>query len=176
MTSTGFDRPVTASHCVSLGVQTVARQRELAEAVAAAGITVVTLPATNLYLQGRDQQQAMPRGLTAVRTLRAAGVVVAAGGDNLQDPFNPMGRACPFETAALMVLAAHLSPAEAWAAVADEARRAVHRPPLAVAPDASADLLAVRAPSLRAAIATGPPERMVWRRGRLVPADVTPAR
>ena len=46
----------------------------------------------------------MPRGLTAVRALLDAGVVVAAGADNLQDPFNPLGRACPFETAALMVL------------------------------------------------------------------------
>ena len=41
----------------------------VAEAVAAAGIAVVALPATNLYLQGRDHQQAMPRGLTAVRAL-----------------------------------------------------------------------------------------------------------
>ncbi len=73
---------------------------------------------------------------------------------------------CPFETAALMILAAHLSPADAWAAVTDDARRAVHRPPLAVAPGAPADLVAVRAASLRAAIATGPPERIVWRRGR----------
>jgi cytosine/creatinine deaminase len=175
VTSTGFARPVTASHCVSLGMQSVERQRELAEVVAAAGIAVVALPATNLYLQGRDHQQAMPRGLTAVRALRDAGVVVAAGGDNLQDPFNPLGRGCPFETAALMLLTAHLSPAESWAAVTDDARRAVHRPPLAVAPGAPADLLAVRAGSLRAAIATGPPERMVWHRGRRVPADVTPA-
>ena len=52
----------------------------------------------------------MPRGLTAVRALREAGVVVAAGADNLQDPFNPLGRACPFETAGLMVWTAHLSP------------------------------------------------------------------
>ena len=96
---TGFPFPVTASHCVSLGMQPLDRQREIAEAVAAAGIAVVALPATNLYLQGRDHQQAMPRGLTAVKALRAAGVVVAAGADNLQDPFNPMGRACPFETA-----------------------------------------------------------------------------
>ena len=176
VTSTGFDHPVTASHCVSLGVQSVERQREIAEALAAAGIAVVALPATNLYLQGRDHQQAMPRGLTAVKALRDAGVVVAAGGDNLQDPFNPVGRACPFETAALMVLAAHLSPADAWDAVTDDARRAVRRPPPAVAPGAPADLLAVRAASLRAAIATGPPDRMVWRRGRLVAADVSPAR
>ena len=69
------------------------RQRAIAEAVAAAGIAVVALPATNLFLQGRDHQQAMPRGLTAVRALLEAGVVVAAGADNLQDPFNPLGRA-----------------------------------------------------------------------------------
>ena len=176
VTSTGFERPVTASHCVSLGVQSVERQRETAEALAAARIAVVALPATNLYLQGRDHQQAMPRGLTAVKALRDAGVVVAAGGDNLQDPFNPTGRACPFETAALMILAAHLSPAEAWVAVTDESRRAVGRVPVAVVTGAPADLLAVRAGSLRAAIATGPPDRMVWRRGRLLDADVTQAR
>ena len=80
-----------------------ARRRETAEAVAAAGITVVALPATNLYLLGRGHPQATPRGLTAVRALLDAGVVLA-GGDSLQDPFNPLGRGCPFETAALMVL------------------------------------------------------------------------
>ena len=107
---------MTASHCVSLGMKPPDRQRAIAEAVAAAGIAVVALPATNLFLQGRDHQQAMPRGLTAVRGAAAAGVVVAAGADNLQDPFNPLGRGCPFETAGLMVWTAHLTPADAWAA------------------------------------------------------------
>ena len=64
--ATGFPHPVTASHCVSLGMQPVAQQQATAELVAAAGVAVVALPATNLYLQGRDYQQAMPRGLTAV--------------------------------------------------------------------------------------------------------------
>ena len=59
----------------------------------------------------------MPRGLTAVRALRDAGVNVAAGADNLQDPFNPVGRACPFETAGLMVMAAHDLPVQAWRSV-----------------------------------------------------------
>ncbi len=62
----------------------------------------------------------MPRGLTAVAALRAAGVNVAAGADNLQDPFNPVGRACPFETAGLMIMAAHHLPAEAWRAVSTD--------------------------------------------------------
>jgi cytosine deaminase len=167
--STGFERPVTASHCVSLGMKPVEHQRKIADAVAEAGISVVALPATNLYLQGRDHQQAMPRGLTAVRTLRDAGVVVAAGGDNLQDPYNPMGRADPFETAALMVMTAHLSPADAWSTVTDEARRAVGREAVGVVAGAPADLFAVRAGSLREAIAVGPPDRIVWRRGRRLP-------
>jgi cytosine/creatinine deaminase len=168
VSATGFAHPVTASHCVSLGMRSVERQRDVADALAAAGIAIVTLPATNLYLQGRDHQQAMPRGLTAVKALRDAGVVVAAGGDNLQDPFNPLGRGCPFETAALMVLAAHLSPAEAWASVTDQARRVVGGPPDGTAPGARADLIAVRAASLRAAVAAAPADRMVWRRGRLL--------
>ncbi len=112
----GFERPVTASHCVSLGMQEPRRQQEVAELVADAGIDVVALPHTNLFLQGRGRAP-MPRGLTAVAALRAAGVNVAAGADNLQDPFNPVGRACPFETAGLMVMTSHLSPGDAWDAV-----------------------------------------------------------
>ena len=143
-----------------------ADQDRVAEAVAAAGIAVVALPATNLYLQGRDRQQAMPRGVTAVRALRRAGVTVAAGADNLQDPFNPVGRACPFETAALMVLTAHLQPIDAWNTVSEAAARATGFGTATVASGASADLLAVRAGSLREAIAFGPADRIVWRAGQ----------
>ena len=64
-------------------------------------------PRRNLFLQARGQRTAPPRGLTAVASLLEAGVNVAAGGDNLQDPFNTVGRADPLETASLMVVAAH---------------------------------------------------------------------
>jgi cytosine deaminase len=168
VTASGFPYAVTASHCVSLGMQTEARQREVAAAVAAAGIAVVALPATNLYLQGRDHQAAMPRGLTAVRALLDAGVTVAAGADNLQDPFNPMGRADPFETASLTVLAAHLLAEDAWSAVTSWSAAATGRTPATIAPGQPADLIAVPAGSLREAIATGAPCRRVWRRGELV--------
>ena len=104
----GFPHRVAASHCVSLGVQPLGLQREVAAEVAAAGVGVVTLPQTNLYLQARDVPVAPPRGLTAIRPLLDAGATVAAGADNLQDPFNLVGRADPMETAALMVMAGHL--------------------------------------------------------------------
>ncbi len=165
----GFDHPVTASHCVSLGMQDEPRQAEIAELVARSGIGIVALPHTNLYLQGRGQSP-MPRGLTAVAALRSAGVAVAAGADNLQDPFNPVGRACPFETAGLMMMTSHLLAPEAWGTVTTESARVVGRSPVRVAAGDRADLLAVRAATVREAIAFGPRDRMVWHRGHTVPA------
>ena len=160
----GFTQRVTASHCVSLGQRGAADQQRIAELVAAAGIGVVTLPHTNLWLGGRDRQP-VPRGLTAVGALRRAGVAVAAGADNLQDPFNPMGRACPFETAALMVLVAHDLPSMAWTSVSADARRVLNRTGGTIAPGQVGDLLAVPARTLRQAIADAPAPRRVFRRG-----------
>jgi len=162
---TEFPYGVTASHCCSLGVQPEDVQRTVAELVADAGIHVVALPHTNLFLQGRDQQSAMPRGLTAVKALRNAGVNVAAGADNLQDPFNPVGRGDPLETAGLMIMAAHLLPDEALHSVSAAPRIAMGMAP---ADPASGDLVAVRAATVREAIAFGPADRIVVRHGRLV--------
>ena len=167
----GFEHPVTASHCVSLGQRDEADQQRIAELVAAAGIGVVTLPHTNLWLGGRNRQP-VPRGLTAVDALRRAGVAVAAGADNLQDPFNPMGRACPFETAALMVLVAHDLPHQAWSAVSSDSRQVVGLPPGSITPGAPADVVAVRTGSLRQAMADGPTDLRVFRAGREVTASV----
>jgi cytosine deaminase len=169
MVLNGFEHPVTASHCVSLGMQESHRQQEIAELVARAGIDIVALPHTNLFLQGRGWAP-MPRGLTAVAALRSAGVNVAAGADNLQDPFNPVGRACPFETAGLMVMTSHLSPGDAWDAVSTNSARLMRLESVSVAPGDRADLVAVRAATVREAIAFGPNDRMVWHRGRTVPS------
>jgi cytosine deaminase len=168
----GHPYGVVAAHGVSLSTQPVEEVGRLAERLAAAGIAVVCLPQTNLYLQGRDRtiagQAGRPRGLAPLDLLRAGGVTVAAGGDNLQDPFNPLGRGDPLETAALLVTAAHQHPDDAYRAVSDAARTALGLPPVTVAAGAPADLLAVRAPTLRAAIATAGADRLVIRAGRIV--------
>ena len=108
----------------------------------------------------------MPRGLTAVDALVRAGANVAAGADNLQDPFNPLGRACPFETAGLMILTAHLLPADAWHTVSTAAARTLGLPAAGLSVGAPAHMVAVAASSLREAIAWGPRERTTWRFGR----------
>jgi cytosine deaminase len=159
----GFELGATASHCVSLGQQDETSQRATAERVAEAGVSVVVLPHTNLFLQGRGHSP-MPRGLTALPALRAAGVNIAAGADNLQDPFNPVGRACPFETAGLMIMAAHDLPAQAWHTVSEGAAEALGLIS-GLASGTPANLLAARATTVREAIAFGSPDRIVWRRG-----------
>ena len=169
LVSSGFEHQVTASHCVSLSMQTDAEQRTTSAAVAAAGIGVIALPHTNLFLQGRGHFP-MPRGLTAVAALRAAGARVAAGADNLQDPFNPVGRACPFETAGLMIMTAHLLPHEAWASVSGVSADVTGVGEQEIEVGQRADLVAVRAATLREAIAFGPTDRIVWRNGQRLAA------
>ena len=165
-------RGAVASHCVSLGVQTPAIQREIAEAVAAAGVAIVTLPQTNLYLQARGVTCSPARGLTAIRALLDAGVVLAAGADNVRDPFNPVGRSDPLETAALLVMAGHLTPHEAWDEVSSGARRAVGLPAAALQPGAPAEILATRGSSLADAVARASEDRIVIHAGRCISRTV----
>jgi cytosine deaminase len=102
-----------------------------------------------------------PRGITPVTILSNAGVNVAAGADNLQDPFNPMGRADPLETASLMVMAAHQLPNQAIQMVTANASKVVHNLSSSIGVGQSANLVAVPATNLREAIAMGPPDRFV---------------
>lgn len=165
---TGFDGLVAASHCVTLGMQLPAVQAEVSRLVAEANIAVFPLPQTNLFLQGRDHPTATPRGLTAVRALREAGALVGAGADNVQDPFNLVGRSDPLETAALMVMAGHQLPDDAYDMVSNNVRRAIGLAPVSIAPGSPADLVAIDAPSIRGAIADAPMSRKVFKAGRLV--------
>ncbi|MBS1888670.1 MAG: amidohydrolase family protein [Actinobacteria bacterium] len=164
----GFPGSVAASHCVSLGVAPPAEQAEVAARVAAAGVAVIACPATNLYLQARGQTQAPPRGLTAVAALEEAGALLAAGGDNTEDPFNPIGGVDPLRTAALLTLAAHLDPERAYACVSERARAAMGLEPVRIEAGAPAELLAIRAGSVREALATATEDRVVVHRGRVV--------
>lgn len=166
--ATGFKRSVTASHCVSLGMQTESTQARICEKIYAANIGVVALPHTNLFLQGRNTQTAPPRGLTAVAALRKAGVRVAVGADNLQDPFNPIGRGDPLESAGLAILTAHMLPDDAFAAVSSVARDVLGLPVAGPKIGAKADLMLTPTFNIREAIANMPARTLVIKNGKIV--------
>jgi len=165
---TGFPHRVAASHCVSLVMQPEAVQQRVAKKLATAGISVIALPSTNLFLQGREHSVGTPRALTPVNVLRAAGVNVAAGADNLQDPFNPVGRGDCLETAALMIMVGHVLPPDAYTMVTGAVRRIMGLQPAGTSPGNVADLVILPAATVREAIAFAPSGRIVIRSGQIV--------
>jgi cytosine deaminase len=160
--------PVSAGHCVRLGTLDPADLDEIIAAVLASDIGIISLPITNLYLQGWEHPVSTPRGLTALRPLLDAGVRVGAGADNVRDPFNPVGRSDALETASLLVTAGHLSLAEAITAVTDGARSVMALPRAGVSVGSRAELLAVRGATLSEVIAGAPADRYVIHAGMLV--------
>jgi cytosine/creatinine deaminase len=104
----GLEGRVTAGHCCALAVLQDSDARRVVAKVAAAGITVIALPALNLFLQARGPGTPRRRGITLVHELLAAGVPVRFGADNVRDPFYAYGDADPLETAWLASMAAHV--------------------------------------------------------------------
>ncbi|MFB2597620.1 amidohydrolase family protein [Herbiconiux sp. P17] len=161
-------RPATAGHCVRLGTLHPAELDEVIAEIVQSDIGIVTLPITNLYLQGWEHPVSTPRGLTAVRSLLDAGARLGAGADNVRDPFNPVGRSDALETASLLVTAGHLTLDEAYTAVSSGARDVMSLPVAGVVVGARAEFLAVRGRSLSDAIANASADRFVVHAGRLV--------
>ncbi|MCX4095174.1 amidohydrolase family protein [Nocardia sp. alder85J] len=167
------ERIRTAGHCCKLGTLSAEALDPLLKSVAHSGIGVVSLPVTNLYLQGRDHLVRTPRGLTALSALLAAGIPLAAGADNVRDPFNPIGRSDALETAALLIAAGHLDPRTAAHLVTDGARAVLGLPVAGPRPGAAAELLAVRGTGLLDVIAGAPADRLVLHRGAIVSISET---
>lgn len=162
------DRIRTAGHCVRLGTLAPEDLAPLVEAVVEARLGIVSLPITNLYLQGWEQPTSTPRGITALRPLVDAGAIVGAGADNVRDPFNPIGRSDPFETAALLVVAGHLTLDESWHLVSNGGRAVMGLAAAAPLPGAPAEFVAVPAANVGEAIAHAPADRIVLHAGRVV--------
>ena len=103
--------PLTCSHASSMGLLADRPCRRLAEAMAAAGVGVVALPATNLWLLAKHHRRTpFLRPQAPIRQLQEAGVTVAVGADNVQDPWFPGGDFDPIALLRFSLTASHLAP------------------------------------------------------------------
>jgi cytosine deaminase len=168
----GMQGRVTAGHCCALSAVAPDAARRIMNGLAEAGISVITLPAANLFLQGRDADQLAPRGVTRVRELLAAGVRVAAASDNIQDPFVPIGSGDLLEIARWTLTAGHLGLADLHTAF--ELVSTAPAGVLGLGKDwgvqvgARADLLITDCDDVDDLVATGATNRAVFVRGHLV--------
>ncbi len=88
----GFQGSIVVGHCCNIALQDERRAAETLDLIAEAGLTVVSLPVLNLQLQDRKTGRTPRwRGVTLVHEMRARGIKLAIGGDNVRDPFHAYG-------------------------------------------------------------------------------------
>ena len=176
-TANGWHGRVTAGHTCALAGYSDDYAADVIELVAEAGINVITNPATNLMLQGRDDSHPKWRGITRVKELLAKGINVSFGQDNLRDMFYPFGRADPLELAFLLAHAAHMSQPDEIDAVfsmaTDNAARVLGATDYGTKPGCAGDLVILDARSPAEAITSQADRLHVIRRGRVVAQTVT---
>jgi cytosine/creatinine deaminase len=157
----GLQGRVTLSHLCVLATLGAAAASALIEKLAHAGVTVVALPAANLFLQDRGERSPARRGVTLARELIAAGVPVRCGTDNIRDWFYPFGDGDMLETALFAAVAGHLDESADLVGAICGGRRTI-------AEGEPADLVLLPASSLDDALARRPAGRVLFKAGRQV--------
>lgn len=168
----GFGGRVAASHCGALAAYDDTYAAKVIDLVRQAGVAIVSNAHISLMLAGRRDREPVRRGITRVRELVDAGVLVASGQDDVHDPYYPFGRPDQLEVALFMAHAAHLSLPHEIDVVLDmvtgNAARVLGLDGYGVEPGAFADLVVVEGRSPVEVLRHRPPRRLVLKRGRVV--------
>jgi cytosine deaminase len=167
----GWQGRVAVGHLTELAAVPGFRQDEIIAEIAAAGVGVICLPATDLYLMGRRDDGNVRRGLTPVRRLLAAGVPVALASNNVGNPFTPVGAADLTHMAFLAAVAAHMGAAADLRAllttITGHPARILRLPDYGLAPGCHADLVVWDCARPEEVVATLPSRTLVLKRGRV---------
>lgn len=89
----GMQGRVTLGHVTSLGSLEPKEASALFTKIAGAGITIMPLPATDVYLNGRNDGKNVRRGMAPVLQMLEHGVNVAFASNNIRNAFTPFGNA-----------------------------------------------------------------------------------
>jgi cytosine deaminase len=168
----GWQGRVAVGHLTELAAADESEQARVAGRLQAAGIGVITLPATDLYLMGRQDVRNVRRGLTPIKRLRAAGVTVAAATNNVQNAFTPAGNADPLLLTYLLVVGAHMGGEADMAAALDMVTaapaRILGRPAHGPTPGSRADLVVLEATTLAEVVGALPPRALIVKGGHVL--------
>jgi cytosine deaminase len=82
---------VAVGHGCKYSTLPPAELRALARRIADAGVAVTVLPATDLFMMGRDQDHSVRRGLADANLLTEHGVNCSISTNNVLNPFTPLG-------------------------------------------------------------------------------------
>ncbi|MCC4239211.1 amidohydrolase family protein [Thalassospira povalilytica] len=87
----GWQRRVMIGHVTKLSVLPKPQLEDTIAIMRDAGIGLTVLPATDLFLTGRDHEHSVPRGVAPAHKLAAHGVCCTIATNNVLNPFTPYG-------------------------------------------------------------------------------------
>lgn len=108
----GFEGKVSVGHLTSLGALPKERLQPIIELMSKAGVSVMSLPATDLHLGGRKDEYNVRRAVTPVRALRDGGVNMCLASNNIRNAFTPYGNGDLMQIAMLAIPVSHLGGAD----------------------------------------------------------------
>jgi cytosine deaminase len=166
----GWGGRVAIGHVTRLSALPPDRLAAALARMADAGVALTALPATDLFLMGREATHLVPRGVAPMLAARRAGVACSLSTNNVLNPFTPFGDGSALRIAHLYAHIAQTGGAEGMDAcfrmVADEAAALIGRPPRRLEPGAPADVVVLAAASPAEAVATLAPAAFGFRAGR----------
>jgi cytosine deaminase len=167
----GWRGRVAVGHLTELAALMPEEQDPIIRAMREAGVGVIVLPATDLYLMGRRDVRNIRRGLAPIKRLLAAGVPVAASSNNVRNAFTPVGTANPTLMGYLLVVGAHMGTPreirEALAMLTDHAARILRLPEYGLHAGAAADLVLWNTERFEEIITALAAPHLVIKRGRV---------
>jgi cytosine deaminase len=165
----GLEGRVVCGHCCSLSALPVGRVETILALCAQAGIGIVSLPASNLYLQDRALGRTPRlRGVTLVHEIGVRKIPLAIASDNVRDSFYPFGDYDMLDAFRLSVALYHLdqSLGEALQMIGPAPARMMGVEPLgSLSPGAPANLILLNARSLNEIVCRPQAYRVVLNAG-----------
>src|SRR5712691_9678450 len=161
---------VVAGHMAKLSLLPPAEVAALARRLADAGIAVTVLPATDLYLMGRERDHAVVRGVADANLLARSGVICSLSSNNVLNAATPYGDCNLIRMANmhanLLQVARPEELRQLFGMLTDSSAQLLNLRDYGLVPGNPADLVVIDAATPEQAIAEIRSPLAVWKRGR----------
>ncbi len=168
----GWQGRVCLGHMTKLAGLPPADLSEVAAKLCAQGISILALPASDLYMMARKDTHNVRRGVAPLQTLAQAGVTVGVATNNVQNLFTPFGDGDVLKICTLLAQVLHLGTvvqhAQCLAMATTGAAVAIGHDHQGIMPGQPADLVILQAETVTEAIAAAPLDRTVIKHGQIV--------
>jgi len=165
----GLGGRVAVGHGCKYSTMPVKDLVPLARRIADTGVAVTVLPATDLFMQGRDQDHNVRRGLADANLLVEHGVNCSISTNNILNPFTPMGDCSLIRMANLQANVCQISHPhrlrECFSMLSDRSARLMNLKDYGIAVGNPADIVVLDADTPEQAVAEIRSPLAVFKRG-----------